>query len=467
MRGTFVVVEMNRVSLIFAFLSVFSVPALAQNKSCQGLFSPTPLLLSQLRFPENTNLDQNPKDFFQYGFEIEYVLNESGALLKDYIPPVYEHNLTVKKWTEDLTDEQRVDFVKKNLKALFPETKKPGKLILRDNSPLKLMVNSTLILDETGNLEIVSKVANSLEEVKHFLGIAFSRYGAGSAQLTLSLPRSAFFNKELATNVGFFKFLHDQDTLNKLVLGFSRYKTNLSEEVAKSFNHSHLGPMTLLRQKMLEQYLMLNSQGLFLDGKPRTDISNQQYSFKYIGGSVYRPDITKARVLIETRDAHKNLKLLFSRVERNTQLLSVNRDVFASAASLLPFDPEISFEKLPPKVKEMLITVFPNKLKSDLTYLGTELESLSVYRNFAWPLRDWTGHFEFLKIHGLKELVAEKQQQYVKDLESIANLFYSNALDSKSASVMVQGALAKFAAESALSDAFNQWLEKQSRIETK
>lgn len=386
--------------------------------------------------------------------------NEAGDLLKDYVPPVYQYGLTVKQWTEDFTSEQRVEFLKKNLKTLFPETKKPGKLTIVPESPLAKMVNPSLILDETGNVEIISKVANSYEDVKFFLETAFERYGAGSAQLTMSVPHKAFFAEGMENNIGFFKFLHDYDTLSKLASGYGRYKLDLTEEVAKSFNHSHLGPMTSARQKMLETYLMLNSQGLFLDGKPKTDISNQQYSFKYIGGSVYRPDITKVRVLLETRDAHKNLKLLFARVDRNQKILEMNRDAFAHAVKLQAFNPETAFEKLPSRVKEMLITVFPNKARADLSYLPTELESLSVYRNFAWPLRDWNGHFQFLGIEGLKDLVKDQQKQFVIDLISISNLFYSNAIDRKVASTMVQGALGRFVVESGLNAAFEQWLEK-------
>jgi hypothetical protein len=418
-----------------------------------------------LRFPQGMLPLSNPDGHLQFGFESEYTLEEAGRLLQAYAP-VPELGVSRTQWSH-MQPEEKVAWVRAHLREVFPHDRLPGKLFKIAQSSEFSFLPDRLILDSTGNIEVVLAPADTLEEWIRRVMAMESRFGAGSMQGTVSLPNEAFHGQAtglapeaaVRENLGYLGVMSDLDTLSKLESGAIRFQTNPSSEVAASFNHPFLGPFSRSRQEMLGKYLRANAEGRLLDQGALSQIGGSDASFKYYGGTAYRPDIVEGRVVLEVRDAHKSVATLVDRLTRTTFFLQFGRSQFAAAAELQAFDPVRDFARLPAPLQRMLQQLFPSKALPGVSYSAKELRALEVYRNFAYPMRDWSEQLRFLaQTRTVAPEVAAAQASYLRKLEEIAADLTAGRITERVAKVRVEGALAQFAPESGLGNAYRRWL---------
>jgi hypothetical protein len=401
----------------------------------------------------------------RYGFESEYGFEELGGMLSAYMPDA-EFGISQQAWVA-MAPAEKMAWVKAHVAELFPVKREAGKLVKFDQSSKFAQLPERLIQDETGNVEIIIGPLDTLEEWYALVRDVNGAFGEGSMQTTVSVSRDVFFGKlgatierdAIAENLGFLGYFSDYDTLQKLAGGYAKFRQDPSKEVARSFNHPFLGPMTRLKAERLRSDMLNNSRDLGFDKESLAFISHSDASYKYTGGTVYRPDIAgrKGAIVLEVRDAHKDTERLVEKVLRTTYLLQHKRGNFAEAARFRDFDSTADFEKFSQGTRDVLQKIFPNKAKAGIDYDAAEILALDTFRNFAWPLRDWSEHVAFLAADGLDAKISLAQRQYRQALDALAAEFAAGRIDAKQASASAQGELARFSVESGLAEAFDRW----------
>lgn len=417
------------------------------------------------RYPKGVNPLRNPGWNLQFGFESEYTLKETAKILEVY-GPAPELGVSLGQW-QAMRPEERMEWIGAHLRELFPSERSPGKLIRLVREEGFDFLPERLILDSTGNVEFVFRPVETLEEWRRNVTMLNERFGAGSMQGTMSTPADAFFarpgsreqvEEAVQSNLGYFNLMNDLDSLEKLEVGATRFAQDPTKEVARSFNHPFLGPINKAKQERLEDFVRANARNEKLARADLDEVSGSDASFKYIGGTAYRPDIDSPyRIILEVRDAHNNLSALTERMLRATFYEQFGRGQFKWAASLPAFDSVADYRKLSGKVQSMLERLFPAKLKPGVDYSEEEKLALQVYRNFAYPLRDWNPHLSQMRMLDLSPRVRSAQEAYVAQLETIAQELSAGTLTPAQASVKVQGALARFAPESGMAQAIRKW----------
>lgn len=387
----------------------------------------------------------------QYGFESEYLAEESEALLKNYMPAMFGTDKS--KWLA-LTHQERLKYMKTHGSKIF-QYRDRGSLIKISEDPELIDALPKSFVSDAGHYEIVLDPVDSAEELIHKIKIINKHFGVGSMQVTISNP----LNKELLSKdpqylqqmktetLGYYNFVNDMDTLNKLASGYERYVVDPKALTVKSFNHPWLGPMTKLKHDKLEKLI----NGIF-DQRQYTqdEIEGMSYlvvSHKFTGGTTFRPDVAyrKGRIASEVRDCHQNPKCIEDRIIRETYFLMKGKESFTPFADFIPFDSVNNFKQIPAKSEIFLKEIFPVYG----TYSQIEMQ---LYRNFSYPFRDWSKHAELLGQPQLKAQIQAAQEAYAKSLEEIAASYSSKAISIEEARAQVMGALGKFSKESGLAD---------------
>jgi hypothetical protein len=106
----------------------------------------------------------------------------------------------------------------------------------------------------------------------------------------------------------------------------------------------------------------------------------------------------------------------------------------------------------------MLQDVFPRKLDRDE---GDEILITEIYRNFAYPVQDWTPWLEamgYSEGSPASKLVKVAQSNYEQELDKTAKEYLSKKIDKKAAENRVRTALAKFSNFSKLDQLFETFL---------
>ncbi len=406
-----------------------------------------------------------PGEQLQFGFESEYMLSELDGIVTVY-GPKEEFGISKEDWF-NMAVTDRSQWVRENIDALFPEARVSGGLVKLDQDPELSFLPESLIFDDTGNVEFVLDPFDSFEEWYHAIEKLNARFGNGSMQATISTPPDSFFGrgldgidpqKTLEEKIGFFNFYSDYDIIQKLGAAHTRYEADPSKKVTRNFEHPFLGPMTLQKQDLLQSMLRGNAIGEKYEPERLERIAGWENSYKYTGGTVYRPDILGARkVILEVRDAHKNFPLLSDRLLRSLFFMQHGTQGFDTLTSLKSYDPIADFEKLPGKVRTGLEELFPNKANPMYEYSEDIKFTLDVFRNFAYPMRDWSQHLESLQATQLEQQVKEAQDAYVDKLKKIFKQRRNGEVDDEEAAKQVQGALAKFSHDSGIAKAFEDY----------
>lgn len=406
-------------------------------------------------------------EHIMYGFESEYTLDKHAIGVLQFYGPHESLGVSTQQWLQ-MSGETKLAWIKDNMKKLFPEKRIAGKLQKINRDQKWSFLPEHLILDSTGNLEIVLSPVNSLEIWYAQVTQINSAMGAGSMQSTVSLPSNIFFGKNaenLFSVIGFFSLVSEYDPLMKLYKGYQRTLKNPDVEAAKSFNHPYLGPMSKLKFEKLEDALITHANSTNWGNLDY--VSGTDSSYKYLGTTVYRPDLAGPnRIIVEIRDAHSDMDHLLRQVLRTTYFMQSGMNSLTPAMNFVKFDTVNVFEKqLPLNVKKVLRELFPTKTKPGEEYTPEELLALDTFRNFSYPLRDWSKHIEFLQVIGLDKKVKSAQVKYLDNLSLITSEFQSGKIDKSVAGKRIQSSLVDFVKDSGLAESFQIW-EKQ-QIENK
>lgn len=410
----------------------------------------------------------------QYGFESEYLHDEVEVLLKNYMPAPPFYNGTKETWLK-MTAEDRLKKMDSLIystaeesdpaKQLFAYRAK-GKLIkITDDKELNEALPDSFVYD-AGHFEIVLDPSNTAEDIIKKIKVINKHLGVGSMQLTISNPLDKAMLKsnkaareELKSELlGYYNFMNDFDTLSKLDVGYERYLKDPKVQSVKSFNHPWLGPMNKLKHDKLEDLIDGIVEGKSYSEEQLKQMSYLVVSHKFIGGLSFRPDVAykKSRLASEVRDCHQNVKCIEDRLIRETYFLMKGKESFKSFSSLEQFDTITTYKNIEPDdLQYMLRDLFPS-------YGQFTQKELQLYRNFAYPYRDWSHHVEALGVPQLKNQIANAQAAYTETLKKI--MFEYNAkmisndeaakkLAKTEAQTKVMGALAEFAKKSGLVDA--------------
>lgn len=420
------------------------------------------MVKNQLRY--SNGFDGQKGMHIQYGFESEYLHEESEVILKNYMPLPPFFRKSKAEWMS-YSHEERLKIFNDLIEAdrdtpkgsKFFEYRAKGKLIkIADDKELSDALPDSFVYD-SGHFELVLDPHDSAESLIKKIKVINSKVGVGSMQMTISNPLD---KKLLKSNVvartslkkeliGYYNFMNDFDTLSKLGTGYERYLKDESIQAAKSFNHPWLGPMNEIKHFRLQNLV----DGM-VDGKSYNEEELKQMSYtvvshKFIGGLSFRPDVAykKNRLASEVRDCHQNVKCIEDRIIRETYFLMKGRDDFKKFTNLKQFETVSNFKGISSDAaKNMLVNIFPPYG----TYKQVELQ---LFRNFAYPYRDWSGHVEMLGVPGLKEKIALAQINYTEALNRISNEFNSRAISKAEAQTKVMGALTEFSVKSGLVDA--------------
>jgi hypothetical protein len=408
---------------------------------------------------------------YTYGFESEYTLDKYSSRLLNVYGPTAELGVSQDQWSVMQSDSSadgdlRVNWVKENLKSLFAQTRVSGNLVLLNPEKLPNYLPQQLILDSTGNLEIVLDPVRGYENWLSRVQWINPNLGTGSMQGTFGLPKNLIFDVEdkaeaIKANLGFFQFMADLDSMHKLLIGYQKYLTEPGKPAASAFQHQFLGPLTKLKREFLTRVFTDNMNGVW-DSDVLKSVGHDDDSFKYIGATTYRPDLggKAGAAVFEVRDAHSNEAILKEKVLRVTFYFSHTRSAFAVFADEKGFDSEASFEALPSNIKTMLMQLFPQKkLEEGVEYNSAEVIANQVYRNFAFPLRDWSVYWKNIS-QASPIQITRAQMNYINSLVEIESRLAKKEITTKEASLLVQGALSRFSADSEIVENMFEWLKK-------
>lgn len=417
----------------------------------------------KLRYPKEF-LNQAEKHI-QYGYEVEYTMDEAKVIFNNFMPaaPIFQGSR--EEWLK-MSFYDQLTFFDKNYNRIYSQgSRKPGRMVKITQGAMAKYISDDLICD-SGNFELVYKPFDSMEDLFETIKNSKRLLGVGSMQVMVSNP----FKKELLKNneklfknkfeqeLGYYNFVNELDTLEKLVSGYHRYRANPKVLAAASFNHPWLGPMTRLKNIRLKKFLELT----YLDDprlvREMRDYAYQVTSNKFVGGLAFRPDVAymQGRVASEIRDCHKNLNCLESRVKRETLFLMNGKKNFQKYAKMEAFDTMVVPYNMNPKIFEMLKELFPAFNDMDVTHL-------ELYRNFTYPLRNWSTHLSLLKRPELAETVNLAQEEYINKLLKISQRYTTKTITIGEARREVMGALVEFAYESKLYEAFKSELNQMMK----
>lgn len=396
----------------------------------------------------------------QYGFESEYLVDEAEVLLRSYMPMKPHFEGTKEQWLA-LTHQQRVKWINQRSDSIFPYRQKGQLKKITEDTELSSVLPESFVYD-AGHYEIVLDPMDSAEELAKKIKVINAKLGVGSMQLTISNPIEKDLlkkSKELQAQMkqeilGYYNFMNEFDTLGKLASGHERYLSNPGTETIKSFNHPWLGPMTKLKHERLQSIMENVLAGKEYSSDELVKMSSQVVSHKFIGGLSFRPDVAfkKSRLASEVRDCHQNVKCIENRLIRETYFLMKGKADFVKFSQLLPFDSVATFDSLSSSIRTTLKTIFPKYGN----YTQVELE---LYRNFAYPFRDWSKHIEILERPDLIDTIAAAQAEYKTALDSIAREFSEGKLTKAEARNRVMGALGEFSKKSGIAEAIKSQYE--------
>ena len=449
------------IGVVSSFVSQVGYASLASK--CDYVFRDSAkTVLDQIVKPPQTRTDRilpiNAKsaesEHVMFGFESEYTISSSSLLLKAYMPRA-EFGISKDAWLNK-SDAERMAWAKNYIETRPEFSRDSGLTKIIEGEGLEFLPQEP-IRDDTGNIELVLPPVNELAVLDYQVRTINSLFGAGSMQAMISAPKKSFFYTEHADKIagkkGFFTLVSEVDALQKLSIGAERYVLDPSKDVARSFAHPFLGPVSKHRQEFLTRYLVGNAEGKLFDKVSLKKIPYSEDSFKYTGTSAYRPDIGgSSRVSVEVRDAHTNQELLLEKVQRVVAAYTRGTDRFAKFSNIESFDSRKEFNKLTEPVQWTLTQLFPAKAERDQFHTANEVFAQEVYRNFAYPLRNWQ---PILKAIGKERYLVEvsrAQATYLQKLQNITDLYVEGRIDKAEASRQVQGALALFLVKSGLKE---------------
>lgn len=449
---------------LFIVLGAISARAETQDRDrCSGLLTAKSAAVKNYEYPASVDPQVNPDGYYMFGLESEYSLDQMSERLFNFYAPA-EELLPRAAWIA-LAPLDRAAWVQTNWDRLFPGgPKKPSHLVKIAGDE---RLPAYLISDETGNVELVSKPFDTYEEYLSFAAMVERDLGPGYLQASISIPSALVYQSEQLTDgyVGYRLFLGTFDELSKFAESYEKHRENPKFIPVKAATHKYLGPMNANRANFLRRLVHLNRVGDF--NKDVLDrVSGRNSSHKYTSQVAYRPDVIRkfARFLNEVRDCVKNFACLKRRIDRERFFLGQDLKSFSRFEPARPLDLIADFDLLSEPVQKFLRTAFPGpdmaipEIREDL---ASEHLMGETFRNFAYPLQDWSSWLEpigFSTSSPEYHRVKSAQHEYVERLKRIAAEASDGKIDVAAGADQVRIAMAKFVHDSRLREAFESWL---------
>jgi hypothetical protein len=447
-----------KMKALFATIALAtSLQAFASAPLCDDVFAPPSY---KKVYPAGIDPVQKPDGYVQIGYESEYLFSESSAILRDYSPK----DMSYQTWLAK-TDQQRIDWLTAKFKDKPEHASGSG---LFKKVDIDFLPNE-LLVDATGNAEIVLPPFNSFGEWESAVDIIVARYGVGSQQAMLSKPRESAFKprarlseqKLVKQSLGWLVYTNLRDMFAKLESGAARYKKDPTKLTAQFMEHPFLGPMTKMKRDRMEEFLAANAKGEMYDDASKYFIRKSDASFKYTGGPAYRPDVAApARFSWEIRNAHKDVADLKMKVTRDMQAHAEGLDAYAAFANVPAFDSLGLFQRFSPDVQKGLFEIFPSKADPRFDYPENERTALETARHFALPLQDFSALSKALlgnsaKAAAMQTQIGRARLSYLNAVHDAVQEFKSGAITRDQARAKIMGAVGTFAVDSGLAQAFN------------
>lgn len=403
---------------------------------------------------------KNQKDkHIQYGFEVEYTMEEAAVIFNNFMPDKTIFKKSKEEWLSMSYFDQLIFFNRNYEKIYANGSRKPGKMVKITQGLMAKYISDDLICD-SGNFELVYKPFDSMEALFETIKKSKKLLGAGSMQVMISNPfdkhlyksNKSLLKKKLETELGYYNFVNELDTLEKLMNGYAKYKANPWTSAVSSFAHPWLGPMTKNKNIRLKKFLELTYTNSPDINKEMKEYAFQVTSNKFVGGLAFRPDIAfhHSRVASEIRDCHRSVNCIENRVKRETHFLMKGKNEFRKFANLEAFDSVVVPYNMPAGLVNVLKNLFP-------PHNGLEMVELEMHRNFTYPLRSWKSHLTAIGRLDLLNQVEFAQKRYLETLIEIKLGLRTKTITSHKAKIKMMGALAEFANESKLYEAFKSY----------
>ena len=410
-------------------------------------------------FPKIQVADAQGKSHFQFGLEVEYTSEDSKKLLELYMPDPEISGVSRAKW-QKMSHEEKTRFINFNKPMFFPKNRTEGRFLKLKEDPGYDYLPESFLAD-AGNFEIRVGPFDSYEEWKHAVAQINQELSPGSMQASVSVSEGTFFGGSypVEENMAYFKAIHEHDTMEKLHKGFQKLQKSPESMSAKSFDHPWLGPDDSAREGYLLEALTRNAKG---DYKKVKEIGEKVSSHKFMGGTVYRPDVAvdARRIVNEVRDCHKDFRCLEERVRRIMTVHQKGKESFLAANDFLPFQRESSLYTLSELTREV------GESSSDVAKMLRNLYPRKP-SNFAYPVRDWSGHVKVLEEVSerlgvdLGQSIEKAKTAYIKKLQRIELLRQSEQITPFEAKQQIQAALVRFSEESRIYEVLEAWMTKK------
>lgn len=412
-------------------------------------------------YAKGIDRNKHPEQHYTYGIEVEYSIDDAApALFEAYAPA--ESLMKLSAWKR-LSIEDKRSWLKANKEKLFPDGPKAKSLLLRVD-PQDLTIPDHLIVDETGNVELISpRILENTLEFHESIQTLKTRFGEGYVQASMGLPAHLFYKsrKQSDAFIGLRFILGEYDILSKLHEAYEKHVAIPEYIPSKNFTHPYLGPMTSSKANFLKNVFRMNRLGFF-DKDVIDRIAKKDASYKYTSQIVYRPDIIRSHevFLIEVRQCVKDFDCLQALLRRERFFLRHDISKLSRFKEVPHLDPIADYHQIPKDTQKMLETVFPRKNQD-----SNAAENLAndIYRNFAYPLADWES---WLKTIGISRsdigynVLDRAKTEYLSRINTLADLFNRNSINDKQAANEVRIALAKFVKDSNLKIYIENYLIK-------
>lgn len=326
-----------------------------------------------------------------------------------------------------------------------------------------------LLIDSTGNVEIVLAPVDTYGAWAKAVDEIVARYGAGSQQAMISKPREAAFTPREGTgtrklvkqSMGWLVFTNLRDMFAKLQSGSARYAKDSTKASALFLDHPFLGPMTKLKRDDMEEYMKANVTGGKYDADSVQFVRKRDASFKYTGGPSYRPDVASpTRFSWEIRNAHKDVSDLKMKVQRDLIAHANGLETYQVFAGVPAFDTPEMFKRFAPETQTTLIELFPSKADPRFAYPDVDRRALETYRNFALPLQDYAALSKaLLGSTAGEQFMAKKigvaRLAYINGVHKVVEMFRAGQVTREQARADIMGLVCIWSVDSGLTDAFD------------
>lgn len=460
--------------LVTALMASFAAPS-ANANLCSSIFAKNKTLVAfvpgpavdwtkgrVLAYPKGVSPEKTPDGHFEFAYESEYTSKEVGKLLQDYAPAP---NVVAREAWDVMSEAEKVAWFGDRY-ADKPAHAYGSGLFYHGDKP---WMPRELLIDATGNAEIVLDRVSTFGEWAERVDWIVERYEPGSQQAMMSKPREAAYLKKPtqrevsylnAQHKGWLIYTNLADMVMKIKSGYIRYLQDPTKLTLLSFDHPFVGPMNRIKRDMMEDYIIANAELKKYDDASKNRVRKSDASFKYTGGPSYRPDIAGPdRWAWELRNSHKDVKDLKRKVYRDAVAHANGLDRYMPFALVPAFDSVRHFDRMPKDVQALLKTLFPSKADPRFQYEEQERRVLEVYRNFSMPMQDFRPMAKALldvdnEVSLMMYRVQTSQQVYMFKLTDIARDLNANRMRPETAKAKVMGAVAEFYQSSGIVEAF-------------